>query len=222
MTAAERLSAVRARVDGAARAAGRTPADVRIVAVSKLHRVDDVRELLTAGQVDFGESRAQELATKSASFDAVHWHFVGRLQRNKARAVGATATWVHSLDRVGLIAPLARGAAGRAPLSVLLQVSLDGDPVRGGAEPRDVPELATLVAEEPSLRLAGVMAVAVPGEPARPQFARLQAISAALTRDHPGADQISAGMSDDLEDAVAEGSTCVRVGTALFGPRPPG
>jgi hypothetical protein len=222
MTAAQRLAAVRARIDAAARGAGRTSADVRLVAVSKLHAADDVRELVAAGQVDFGESRARELAAKAATVDGVHWHFVGRLQSNKARAVGATASWVHSLDRATLVAPLARGAVGRAPLSTLLQVSLDGDPTRGGADPDELPELAALVAAEPSLRLAGVMAVAAPGEPARPQFARLQAISADLTRDHPEADQISAGMSADLEDAVAEGATLVRVGTALFGPRPPG
>lgn len=219
MTAAQRLAAVRVRIDEAARAAGRSPADVRLVAVSKLHGVDDVRELVAVGQVDFGESRAQELGAKAAVVGGVQWHFIGRLQRNKARAVGAMATWVHSLDRAVLVAPLALGAEGRAPLSVLLQVSLDGDPARGGAVPAQLPELAALVAGEPSLHLAGVMAVAVPSEPARPQFARLRAISADLTRDHPGADQISAGMSDDLEDAVLEGATLVRVGTALFGPR---
>jgi len=220
MTAAERLAAVRARIDVAARAAGREPAGVRLVAVSKLHGVEDLREFVAAGHRDFGESRAQELVTKAAAVDAVQWHFVGRLQGNKARAVGATATWVHSLDRAELVAPLARGVGGREPLSVLIQVSLDGDPGRGGADPRDVSELAALAAEEPALRVAGVMAVAIPGEPARPQFARLRDISAVLVRDHPGADQISAGMSDDLEDAVAEGATWVRVGTALFGPRP--
>ncbi|HEX7355072.1 MAG TPA: YggS family pyridoxal phosphate-dependent enzyme [Mycobacteriales bacterium] len=219
MTAAERLAAVRARIDAAARAAGRPPSDVRLVAVSKLQPVERVRDLVAAGQVDFGESRAQELGVKAAAVDGVRWHFVGRLQRNKARAVAATAAWVHSLDRAELVPLLARGAGSGAPLSVLVQVTLDGDPERGGADPREVLPLAARVADEPRLRLAGVMAVAVPGRPARPQFARLQAIADDLRREHPAAGEISAGMSADLEAAVAEGATLVRVGTALFGAR---
>lgn len=191
------------------------------MAVSKLHAAGDVRALAAEGVRDFGESRAQELAAKVAALDDpdLRWHFVGRLQRNKAKAVGRIASLVHSLDRPGLVAPLAAGAAGRTPLPVLVQVSLDGDPTRGGVPVGEVPHLAALVAAEPALRLAGVMAVAVPGRPPRPQFARLRGLSEALVREHPGATEISAGMSGDLEDAVREGATLVRVGTALFGPR---
>lgn len=221
MCPANRLAAVRARIEAAARAAGRDPAGIRLVAVSKLHAPEDVRALAAEGIRDFGESRAQELVAKAAALHDpdLRWHFVGRLQRNKAKAVAGVASYVHSLDRAVLVAPLAAGAAGREPLPVLVQVSLDGDPDRGGVPAGGVAALAALVAGEPALRLAGLMAVAVPGRPARPQFARLRELSEALTAAHPDATEISAGMSGDLEDAVREGATLVRVGTALFGPR---
>lgn len=222
--AVDRLASVRARIDHAVRAAGRGPDDVALVAVSKYHPAAAVRALHAAGQVAYAESREQGLRAKQAELadlDLV-WHFVGRLQTNKAAAVAREAALVHSLDRPPLVAALAKGAADRStPLRVLVQVSLDGDPARGGAAPADVQALAALVAAEPMLALAGVMAVAAPDHPARPQFDRLAAIAADLRADYPGATEISAGMSDDLADAVAAGATLVRVGTALFGPRPP-
>jgi len=189
--------------------------------VSKTWPAADVALLtgLPGGPRDLGESRDQEARPKALAFPSLRWHFLGRLQRNKARSVASYAAVVHSLDRADLVGPLARGAAeaGRE-LRVLVQVTLDGDPARGGVLPAAVPGLAD-AAEQGGLRVAGVMAVAPAGVPPGPAFARLADASAALVAAHPGAGWISAGMSGDLEAAVAHGATHVRVGTALFGGR---
>ncbi len=216
-----KLQEVLDRIGAAARVAGREPDAITLVAVSKFHPLAAVRDLAASGQADFGESREQDLRAKAAQEPALRWHFVGRLQTNKARSVARLAALVHSLDRASLVGPLARGGVERdSPLPVLLQVSLDGDPSRGGVNPAGLGRLADLVATEAGLHLAGLMAVAAPGRPAAPQFARLAAHAAALRSDHPDATILSAGMSADLEDAVEAGATHVRVGTALFGPRP--
>ena len=220
------LSGVRRRVSDAARAAGREPAELTLVAVTKTWPVSDAVLLAGLGALDLGESREQELRAKApvlaADGPAVRWHFLGRLQTNKARSVGALADVVHSLDRAALCAGLARGAtaAGRTPPQVLVQVSLDGDPTRGGVLPDDARGLADAAATA-GLVVRGVMAVAPVGEPARAAFARLRAVGDAVRADHPGATWTSAGMSGDLEDAVLEGATHLRVGTALLGGRAP-
>jgi len=150
----------------------------------------------------------------------VRWHFVGQLQVNKAASVASYAYMVHSVDRLRLIDSLGRRAvaAGRQP-RCLVQVSLDASPGRGGAEPNEVLGLADAIAERDGLTLAGVMAVAPLGAPARPAYARLREIAEMVRSAHPGADMISAGMSGDLGDAIAEGATHVRIGTALLGGR---
>ena len=221
------LHAVRARIDAAARAAGRDPATVGLLAVSKTWPADDVRALAALGQRDFGENRAQELAGKAAELADVdvRWHFVGQLQRNKAAAVARLGAVVHSLDRPALVGVLGRvGEETGRPVAVYLQVDLGGPEgelaTRGGAAPDDVPALAEAVAREPGLRLLGLMAVAPRGDEPAAAFARLAELSARLRADHPGAAGISAGMSGDLEAAIAAGSTLVRVGTAIFGSRP--
>jgi PLP dependent protein len=157
----------------------------------------------------------------------LRWHMVGRLQRNKARSVARWAVQVQSVDSVRLIEALNRGAcaaqeAGHrdALLSVLVQASLDDDPARGGCPLPELEALADRVAAEPQLRLAGVMGVAPLGMDPGPAFARLFAAAQRLRRSHPGAVELSAGMSGDLEQAIMHGSTCVRVGTALLGSRP--
>ena len=224
---AENLRTVRARIDAAARAAGRDPAEVALLAVSKTWPSADVRALAALGQRDFGENRVQELLTKAGELaDAeLRWHFVGQLQRNKAAAVARTGAVVHSVDRASLVPVLDRAGqeAGR-PVDVLVQVDLGGPAgqtaARGGARPADVPALADSVAATSGLRLRGVMAVAPRGEEPAPAFARLAAVAERLRADHPQAVEISAGMSADLEEAVAAGATLVRVGTALFGARP--
>jgi pyridoxal phosphate enzyme (YggS family) len=223
---AENLQAVRARIDAAARAAGRDPAGVALLAVSKTWPAADIRALAALGQRDFGENRVQELLGKAEQLADLRprWHFVGQLQRNKAAAVARTGAVVHSLDRGALAVTLDRAGqeAGR-PVEVLIQVDLGGPAgqaaARGGARPDEVPALADVVADAPGLRLLGLMAVAPRGEQPAPAFARLAALAGRLRADHPEAVEISAGMSGDLEDAVAAGATLVRVGTAVFGAR---
>ncbi|RFU22594.1 YggS family pyridoxal phosphate-dependent enzyme [Geodermatophilus marinus] len=224
---ADRLAAVRARVDAAARAAGRDPAAVSLVAISKTWPAAAVRELAGLGLADFGENRAQELTAKAAELDDLdlRWHFVGQLQRNKAAAVARLGAVVHSVDRASLARTLGRaGADAGRPVEVLVQVDLGGPEgelaARGGAAPADVPTLADVVAADPGLRLLGLMAVAPRDADPAPAFARLAALAERVRADHPGATEVSAGMSADLEAAVAAGSTLVRVGTALFGERP--
>jgi hypothetical protein len=217
------LAAVRGRVVDGCRAAGRDPSAVTLVVVTKTHPVADLAHLAALGVRDVGESRDQEASAKHAALaDAgLRWHFVGRLQTNKARSVAAYTDLLHSLDRSALVGPLGRGAraAGRT-LECLVQVSLDGDPARGGAPVADVPALAAAVAAQEGLRLRGVMAVAPQGsDPAR-AFAVLPEVLARLRADHPGVDVVSAGMSGDLEAALQHGATHLRVGSAILGARP--
>lgn len=222
---AARLTALEHRLGAACAAAGRARSEVTLVAVSKTWPAADVAALHAAGVRDFGENRDQEAAAKSAQLAAVaglRWHFVGGLQRNKARSVARYAALVHTLDRVEVVDALAAGAqrAGRR-VPALVQVSLDGDPARGGAVPADVPAVAGRIAAADGLELAGVMAVAPLGEDPRAAFERLAAVADAVRAEHPAARTVSAGMSGDLEAAIATGATLVRVGTALFGGRPP-
>jgi hypothetical protein len=219
---AERLAALEQRIEQACAAAGRTRDEVSLVAVTKFHPASDIAVLRDLGVMRFGESRDQEARQKAAEVDGVRWHFVGRLQRNKAGSVAAYASVVESCDRLRLVPALSAGAvrADRV-VDVLVQVSLDGDPDRGGAPEGEVPALADAVADADGLRLAGVMAVAPLGEEPARAFGRLAELAERLRRDHPDARELSAGMSADLEQAVSCGSTSVRVGTALLGPRPP-
>lgn len=233
MTAGERLGelarnldAVRRSVVAACAAVNRDPGEVTIVAVSKTRPASDVLALRSLGVADFGESYDQEAKAKAvalASMGAsIRWHFVGRLQRNKCASIAQYCDVVHAVDRVEVVDALAHAAtrAGRV-IDVLLQVSLDGDPDRAGAMNADVPLLAARVATATGLMLRGVMAVAPrEGDPGR-AFAALATVAERVRLEYPGAVVISAGMSSDLEAAIANGSTCVRVGTALFGPREP-
>ncbi|MFL6143445.1 MAG: YggS family pyridoxal phosphate-dependent enzyme [Labedaea sp.] len=226
------LADVRARIAAAALAAGRDPVEVRLLAVTKTRPALDAALLTDLGVVDLAENREQEGAAKAAEVRAlrpdaqVSWHLVGRLQRNKARAAVRWAAEVQSVDSVRLAEALARGvaaarAAGErtAPLDVLVQASLDGDPNRGGCPLDSLPELADEVARSGDLRLRGIMAIGPLAMDPDAAFDRLAAAADRLRRDHPEATEISAGMTDDLESAVAHGSTCVRVGTALLGAR---
>jgi len=232
---AANLAEVEDRIGRACRAAGRGRSEVTLVVVTKTWPASDVRLLAGLGVTDVAENRDQEARPKhEACADlGLRWHFVGQLQRNKARHVASYADVVQSVDRPELVHALDRAAADLdRTLDVLLQVGLadvpDGTPPahRGGAAPSDVPALADLVAGSAALRLAGVMAVAPlgpDGRPAdpRPAFARLAEVAAAVRSAHPSATLISAGMSGDLEEAVEAGATHVRVGTAVLGGRPP-
>jgi pyridoxal phosphate enzyme (YggS family) len=224
------LGAVRARVAAACEAAGRDPRAVTLIAVTKTYPASDVATLARLGVADVGESRDQEAAAKVAATRALlgdapspAWHFVGRLQSRKCRSVASYAGAVHSVDRPKLVGALAEAAGGvrTRPLDVFVQVSLDGDPDRGGVPVDGLPALADEVAARSELRLCGLMAVPPMDADPDEAFARLAELSAEVRARHPGAESISAGMSGDLEAAIRNGSTHVRVGTALLGRRPP-
>ena len=222
---AANLDAVRRRIRDACAEAGRPEDDVALVVVTKFFPASDVRILADLGVTDVGENRHQEAEAKAAECAdlGLRWHFIGGLQSNKAAAVAAYADVVESVDRAKLVAPLSRGAQARgAEVDVLLQVSLDppGADHRSGAAPADLPDLARRVVEADLLRLRGLMAVAPLGEDPRTAFARLADVREELVREHPGATVLSAGMSGDLEAAIACGATHVRVGSAVLGPRP--
>lgn len=196
-----------------------------LVAVTKTHTAADVRTLAALGVFDVGESRDQEARGKILQLTDVmglRWHFVGRLQRKKAKTVAGYAHAVHSVDRPELIPLLAAGvdAAGRPPLEVFVQVSLDGDPERGGAHPDTVQALADAVAQTPELILKGLMAVAPTSVEPDAAFAQLAELAADIRERHPEATSLSAGMSHDMEAAIRNGATHLRIGTALLGRRP--
>ena len=218
------LAVVDARIVAACAAAGRDPAGVTLVVVTKTYPAADLARLAALGVRDVGENRDQEGAAKHAECSglSLRWHFIGQLQTNKARSVAAWADLVHSLDRPALAAALDRGAsrAGRV-LDCLVQVSLDGDPTRGGVPVPQLPALAEAVAGAAALRLRGVMAVAPLGADPHATFATLPQLLDRVRRVEPAADVVSAGMSGDLEAAVASGATHLRVGTAILGRRPP-
>jgi len=227
------LARVRTRIADACAAAGRDRGAVTLVAVTKTYPAGDVVALAGLGVTDVGENRDQEAAPKAAEVAAAgvtpRWHFIGQLQRNKARSVVRYADVVQSVDSGRLAAALdtAAAAAGRdRPLEVLVQVSIDGDPTRGGVLPdsadpdRGLDPVAEAVAGAGALRLGGLMAVAPLGwEPER-AFARLAAVAQRFRDRHPEATVLSAGMSGDLEAAIGYGATHVRVGSALLGMRP--
>ncbi len=224
---AANLAAVEERIVSACAAAGRSRADITLVAVTKTVPASDVGHLAALGLRDVGENRADEADDKeyqcrAAGVTALRWHFVGQLQTNKAGVVAQWCDVVHSVDRPRLVTALDRASerAGRR-LRCLVQVDLSGDPGRGGAAPEDVPGLADAVASAEHLDLAGVMTVAPLDVDPDDAFRPLAVIAAELRTAHPNAVIVSAGMSGDLEAAIKHGATHLRVGTALLGSRPP-
>lgn len=216
------LAAVHARIDAALADAGRTDS-VSLVVVTKFFPASDVDLLAGLGVTDIGENRDQEAAAKVALLahrELLTVHFIGQLQSNKAASVAHYADVVQSVDRAKVARALDRaaGAAGRV-LDVTVQVSLDASEGRGGIAPDEAAALADLVAASPALRLRGVMAVAPLGADPRPAFARLREVGDGIRAAHPDATWVSAGMSGDLEAAVAEGATHLRVGSAILGSR---
>jgi pyridoxal phosphate enzyme (YggS family) len=223
---ADRLRTVLQRIQNAADAAGR-PAPA-LLAVSKTQPAQAIEALATAGQLAFGENYVQEAATKRQALEAAHpglqWHLIGHLQSNKAAQAAAVFDWVQSVDRASVVAALARHRdPARGPLNVLVQVNVEAEAGKSGCLPEQLPALAAQVAAEPALALRGLMSIPVPHpdpEQRRPAFRQMRGLFEALAATHPGMDTLSMGMSDDFHIAVAEGATLVRVGTALFGPRP--
>jgi pyridoxal phosphate enzyme (YggS family) len=229
---AANLRAVRDRVARACSDAGRSPAELTLVAVTKTFPASDIALLAELGVSDIGENRDQEASAKVAQLSQewgepaqqrLRWHFIGALQTNKARSVARYAHLVHSVDRLRLVEALSAAAARRSvPLRCLVQVDLDPEPKpgRSGAPVANVPPIASAIAASSGLELSGLMAVAPLGDDPWRAFERLAAVAAALHREHPGATVVSAGMSDDLEAAIANGATHLRVGAALLGSRP--
>lgn len=230
---ASALARLTTRIERAAQQTGRDPAGIRLVAVTKTFPAQDAALLIDLGVTHLGENRDQEAGAKAAQLRRLRphaspcWHMVGRLQRNKARTVVRWADMVQSVDSLRLADALhsaarvaIEGGYREGPLEVLLQASLDADPGRGGCPLADLPRLADHVAASDALRLRGLMAVApLDADPDR-AFEVLHGAAVALRAQHPGATEISAGMTGDLDAAIRHGSTCVRVGTALLGSRP--
>jgi pyridoxal phosphate enzyme (YggS family) len=218
------LDVVRVRIADACAAAGRHSREITLIAVTKTFPVSDIILLSELGVADVGENRDQEAAPKAAESAALQlpltWHFVGQLQANKSASVVSYADVIHSVDRLRLVSVLGSRvrAAGRS-VTCLVQVSLDGDPGRGGALPGQLPAVADAVAAQDGLVLGGVMAVAPFGVPAAAAFGKLRELAEVVRSSHPQAAMISAGMSGDLEEAIGQGATHVRVGTALLGGR---
>jgi PLP dependent protein len=216
-----RLADVWERIAAAARRAGRQPSAVTLVAVSKGFGAREVREAKDRGQLDFGENRVQELMAKAAAVPGVRWHFIGRLQRNKVRDVVGTATLVHSMDRPELADALAQRASSMGRLQrVLVQVNAADDPAKAGCSVADTPQLLAHVRALEGLACEGLMTMPAADADPRPAFARLRGLRDRLQQDFPEVRHLSMGMTHDFEVAIEEGATIVRLGEAVFGPRP--
>jgi pyridoxal phosphate enzyme (YggS family) len=227
-TISANLQAVLARIEAAARQYGRDPQDVVLLAVSKTWPADCVRQALAAGQRAFGENYVQEgvdkvVALRDAGASGVEWHFIGPLQSNKTRQVAEHFAWVHSIDRLKIAERLAeQRPATLPPLSVCLQVNVSGEQTKSGVSLAEAPALARAIAQMPRLRLRGLMAIPAPADDLAAQrlpFRRVHELYDQLRADGLALDTLSMGMSHDLEAAIAEGATMVRVGTAIFGER---
>lgn len=221
-TLADNLSAISARIARAAQAAGRDPASVQLLAVSKTKPASAIREIHAAGVRDVGENYLQEALTKQQALSDLPliWHFIGPIQSNKTKAIAEHFDWVHSVDRLKIAQRLSeQRPAGLAPLNICLQVNVSGEDSKSGCAPADLPALANAVAALPNLRLRGLMAIPEPTDDRAAQeaaFATLRQLQEELGL---GLDTLSMGMSHDLEAAIAQGATWVRIGTALFGAR---
>jgi PLP dependent protein len=227
----DNLQAVLQRIDAAAAAAGRQPGSVRLLAVSKTWPAESIAEAHAAGQTAFGENQEQEAARKIAALDhlPIEWHFIGPIQSNKTRAIAERFAWVHAIDREKIARRLSdQRPEPLGPLMVCVQVNISGEASKSGVAPDEALALARQVADLPRLRLRGLMAVPAPSDDftvQRRQFGNLKALYDKIRAAGIPLDTLSMGMSDDLEAAVMEGSTIVRVGTAIFGRRtqqPPG
>ena len=221
-TIADNLSTLAARIQAAVTAAGRDPAGIRLLAVSKTKPADAVREAFAAGVRDVGENYLQEALGKQAELTdlPLTWHFIGPIQSNKTRAIAEHFDWVHSVDRLKIAQRLSEQRPDHlAPLNLCLQVNVSGEASKSGCTPAELPALAEAIAALPKVRLRGLMAIPEPTDDRAAQdaaFARVRALQDSLGL---GLDTLSMGMSHDLESAIAQGATWVRIGTALFGAR---
>jgi pyridoxal phosphate enzyme (YggS family) len=224
-TLTERLEQVRQRIHDATLAAQRPLDSVRLLAVSKTHGVEQIREALAAGQTAFGESYLQEALGKMAQLaDApIEWHFIGPIQSNKTTQIASHFDWVHSVDRLKIAERLNAQRGPRPPLNVCLQVNTSDEASKAGIRESELEALAQAIRQLPHLRLRGLMTIPAPEtdpDKQRQPFRRLRECLDRLNRLGMGLDTLSMGMSGDLAAAIAEGATIVRIGTAVFGPRP--
>ena len=219
------LNRVRSRIIEAARASGRDPDSILLLAVSKKKPASDIRLAYASGQRDFGENYLQEAQQKMQELQDLDicWHFIGAIQSNKTRPIAEAFDWVHCVDRAKIAHRLSeQRPVGRQPLNVCIQVNLDHESSKAGIDPEAVPALAMEIRDLPGIRLRGLMAIPAPRDTLEEQripFARLAGILSLLRQQGIDCDTLSMGMTQDLEAAVAEGSTLVRIGTAIFGER---
>jgi PLP dependent protein len=221
-TIAENIAKVGARIREAAQASGRDFQQIGLLAVSKTKPAAAIREAFACAVVDFGENYLQEALEKQAELSDLPliWHFIGPIQSNKTRPIAEHFAWVHSVDRLKIAQRLSeQRPASLPPLNICLQINISAEPSKAGCSPAELPALAQAVAQLPNIRLRGLMAIPEPtDDPARQHeaFAQLRQLRDELNL---GLDTLSMGMSDDLEAAIAEGATWVRIGSALFGAR---
>lgn len=224
---AESLLAVRKSIHEMANKHGREPSSIHLLAVSKTKPVDQISAAIDAGQQAFGENYPDEAFEKIAELREARceWHFIGAIQSRKSAGIAQHFSWVHSIDRLKVARKLAENRPNDMPaLQCCLQVNIDGESSKSGVTPEQVFELAAQVNELPQLNLRGLMAIPAPQTEFKQQrdaFARVRALQESLKKTYPALDTLSMGMSGDLEAAIAEGSTVVRVGTAIFGARAP-
>jgi len=221
-TIADNLSTLAGRIHSAAQACGRDPSSIHLLAVSKTKPAQAVREAFAAGLRDVGENYLQEALTKQEALRDLPliWHFIGPIQSNKTKAIAEHFDWVHSVDRLKIAQRLSeQRPAALAPLNICLQVNVSGEDSKSGCAPADLPALAEAVAKLPNLRLRGLMAIPEPTDDRAAQEAAFASLRTLQQRLGLGLDTLSMGMSHDLEAAIAQGATWVRIGTALFGAR---
>ncbi len=220
-----RLNRVQQRIADAARAAGRDIDEIRLIAVSKTRPAEDLIAAQAAGQTRFGESYLQEALVKIAALQAytLEWHFIGPIQSNKTRRIAESFDWVHSVSRIDIAQRLDRQRPpALPPLNVCLQVNVSGEAAKSGCTPEQLPQLAAAVSELEHLQLRGLMAVPAASGLQSEQcqaFRQLRELYIQLKNDYPSMDSLSMGMSNDLEAAIQEGATHLRIGSAIFGPR---
>jgi pyridoxal phosphate enzyme (YggS family) len=221
-TIAENISTLAERINNAAQAVQRDPASVGLLAVSKTKPARDLREAYAAGLRDFGENYLQEALGKQTELSDLPliWHFIGPIQSNKTRAIAENFAWVHSVDRLKIAQRLSeQRPAELPPLSICIQVNVSGEDSKSGCTPQDLPALAQAISALPNLRLRGLMAIPEPTEDSDEQNAAFAAVRTLQDQLNLPLDTLSMGMSHDLEAAIAQGATWVRIGTALFGAR---
>jgi hypothetical protein len=225
MTVSENIQTIGERIRAAEQHYGREVGSVRLLAVSKKHPASAIHEALDAGQILFGENYVQEMTQKADELagSGIEWHFIGPIQSNKTRLIAQTARWVHSVDSFKVAQRLSEQKPADAPaINICLQVNISDEDTKSGVQPAELPELAAQIATLPGLKLRGLMAIPAPEhdfERQRAVFAQVWELQESLNAQGFALDTLSMGMTDDMEAAIAEGATIVRIGTAIFGVR---